>query len=108
MQTVIQLGVLMKKVVVLSLAGVMTACASPMWQHPTNNEYAFNRDKAACSMEAERANPSTAVPYNPRLDPFQQANANIYNGTANMGRAFGVQNYFTNCMTAKGYYQVQR
>jgi hypothetical protein len=76
----------MKKLVVLSLAGVLAACAAPMWHHPSNNEYDFNRDKAVCSMEANRANPSTAVPYNPRLDPFQQANASIYNGTADMGR----------------------
>jgi hypothetical protein len=98
----------MKKLVVLSLAGVLAACAAPMWHHPSNNEYDFNRDKAVCSMEANRANPSTAVPYNPRLDPFQQANASIYNGTADMGRAFGVQNYFNNCMMAKGYYQIKR
>lgn len=98
----------MKKVLALGFVAILTGCAAPMWNHSTNSEFDFNRDKAICSMEADRSNPSTAVPYDPRLDPFQQANAGIYNGAANMGRAFGVQNYFQNCMTAKGYYQSKR
>ncbi len=59
-------------------------------------------------MEAERANPSTAVPFDPRMDAMQQARASSYNAGANMGRAFGFQSYFNNCMSAKGYYQVKR
>ena len=98
----------MNRLIALSSISLLIGCAAPMWNHPTNSEYDFNRDKAACSMEADRANPSQAAPYNPRLDPFQQANASIYNGTANMGRAFGVQNYFNNCLIAKGYYQIKR
>jgi hypothetical protein len=101
----IELVVFMKKLVVFSLAGVLAGCAAPMWHHPTNNEYDFNRDKAACSMDAQRANPSTAVPFDPRMSAMQQAQAGSYNSGANLGRAFGFQGYFNNCMMSKGYYQ---
>lgn len=108
MKLILEQGVLMKKFVVLGIVGFLAGCAAPMWNHPSKSEYDFNRDKAECSMEANRANPSSALPYNPQLDPFQQASAGIHSGAANMGRAFGIQNYLNNCLTAKGYYQVKR
>jgi hypothetical protein len=98
----------MKRLASISVVGLLAGCAAPTWHHPSNSEYDFNRDKAVCSMEAERANPSSAVPFDPRMNAMQQAQASSYNAGANMGRAFGVQNYFNSCMTAKGYYQVKR
>jgi hypothetical protein len=108
MELILEQGVLMKKLVVLGIVGILAGCAAPMWHHATNNEYDFNRDRSACSMEAERSNPSTAVPFDPRLTQMQQAQAGSYNAGANLGRAFGVKSYFENCMLSKGYYQVKR
>jgi hypothetical protein len=98
----------MKKLLVLGFVGVLTGCAAPMWNHSTNSEFDFNRDKAVCSMEADRANPSAAIPFDPRMDPMQRASTNMHNAGANMGRAFGVQGFFNNCMLSKGYYQVKK
>ncbi|MEY5029226.1 MAG: hypothetical protein RLZ63_1541 [Pseudomonadota bacterium] len=97
----------MKRTWILGLTIVLTGCAVPNWQHPTNSEYDFNRDKALCSMASQQANPSSASPYDPTLTAAQQAQLGYYNAGANIGRGFAVQNYFENCMTARGYYKVK-
>jgi hypothetical protein len=97
----------MKKILAVALAISLVGCAQTKWGHPSNNEYDFNRDRAQCNLEANAANPNTASPYNPYLNPMQQANVSAYNSGANIGRAMGFQNHFNNCMMAKGYYQGQ-
>lgn len=97
----------MKRLVVLCMVGVVTGCAAQKWNHPTSSQYDFNRDKAICSMEADRANPSRDVQFDPRMNPMQQAQASAYSAGANFGRAFALKQYFEDCMTAKGYYQVR-
>lgn len=92
------------------LAGIclLTGCASTNWMHPTRSESDFYRDWEDCNQYAQSTNPSRASAYNPNLDPFQQAQAGIANGSANMARAFGVQSSFENCMFGKGYRKVQK
>jgi len=74
----------------------------------TRSESDFYRDWEDCNQYAQSTNPSRASAYNPNLDPFQQAQAGIANGSANMARAFGVQSSFENCMFGKGYRKVQK
>lgn len=78
-------------------------CSSTKWTHPTLGENDFYRDRELCNQYANVSNPNTAPPYNPYLDPIQQANAMSYAGGANLGRAFGIQASFENCMLSKGY-----
>jgi hypothetical protein len=92
----------------LLLISFVTGCASTSWNHPTLSESDFYRDREDCNQYAQVANPVNATPYNPYLTPLQQAQAAQYNGGANLGRAFGVQSSFENCLLGKGYRKVQK
>ena len=98
----------MNKFIVVIPLLLLSACSSTKWTHRSNTEQQFYMDRASCSNESQRNTPSTAAPYNPYLDPMQQANQNMYNAGANAGRAFGVQQYFETCMYARGYVKNQK
>tara|TARA_R110000868_G_scaffold238969_2_gene493477 strand:- start:376 stop:675 length:300 start_codon:yes stop_codon:yes gene_type:complete len=81
---------------------VLSGCASK-WGHSTNSENDFYRDQAQCNQEAQSSNPVTTLPFDPRLNDFDRARQGMYNGGAQMGRAFGLAAAFNNCMMARGY-----
>jgi hypothetical protein len=85
------------------LALGLLGCSSTKWTHPTLGESDFYKDRELCNQYANVSNPNTAPPYNPYLDPIQQANASMYAGGANLGRAIGMNAAFNSCMSAKGY-----
>lgn len=93
---------------VLVCAFLSTACTTTRWVHPTLSESDFYRDREDCNQYAQAVNPNTAPPYNPNLDPYQQANAMAYAGGANLGRAYGLMASMENCLLGKGYRKVQR
>lgn len=94
---------LLVKFPTLLLALSVLGCSSTRWTHPSLSESDFYRDRELCSQYANVQNPNTAPPYNPYLDPIQQASASSYAAGANFGRALGMQSSFNSCMYAKGY-----
>lgn len=81
---------------------VLSGCATK-WTHSSNTENDFYVDRAQCNQEANNNNPVMTPAYDPRLTPLQQSQQSMYNGGAQMGRAFGLAGSFNNCMMAKGY-----
>jgi hypothetical protein len=93
---------IIKKLLITATVFLVGGCATK-WNHPNLSENDFYRDRATCNQEAQSNNPSTVIPYNPYLDPIQQAQQQSYNAGANMGTAIAIASYFNNCMMAKGY-----
>jgi hypothetical protein len=89
--------------VVMGTTVLLSGCAN--WNHPTATQYDFQRDQAQCNQFARQSSPTTQTPYNPYLTPMQQSQQSIYQGSANLGAAFGQMGSFDNCMQAKGYYK---
>ncbi len=83
--------------------GLLAGCAATRWSHPRLGEADFVRDRAQCTNEASAQFPAVSAPYNPTLDPSQQAQQSFYTAGANLGRGISQSNYFDNCMMAKGY-----
>ena len=81
---------------------VLVGCATK-WGHPTNSENDFYSDQAQCNQVAQSNNPDTSLSFDPRLQGFDRARQDMYNGGAQMGRAIGLATVFNNCMMAKGY-----
>ena len=81
---------------------VISGCATK-WTHSSNTESDFYVDRAQCNQEANNNNPLTTQAYDPTLTAFQRSDQAIYNGGAQLGRAFGIKASFSNCMMAKGY-----
>ena len=108
---------------------LISGCANN-WVHPTASQADFQRDMALCNNEAERAVPyiqaqpnpiyspqptystdctqigntvncnTTSNPTNAYLNQIMQSNAQA---GENLNRAIRVNNYFQNCMMARGY-----
>ena len=93
---------MIKKTISILLMLGLVGCATK-WGHSTNSENDFYSDQAQCNQEAQSSNPVTTQPFDPRLQGFEQARQSMYNGGAQMGRAFGLAAAFNNCMMAKGY-----
>ena len=91
----------------LLLPTILSGCAATTWNHPTASASQFSQESAQCQMFAQASNPSTATPYNPYLTPMQQSQAAIAQGSSDMGRAFGIQAAYKNCMNSKGYYEAR-
>lgn len=92
------------KFIVLALVTFLAGCATKTWNHPTASESQFRQESALCERTASVSNPGTTSVQNPYLDPFQQANAAIAQGSAGLGRAFAMKQAFENCMAIKGYF----
>ena len=90
------------KYLLIPIVFIVSGCATN-WMHSSNTENDFYRDRAQCNQEANNNNPVTTQPYDPRLTALQQSQQGMYNGGAQMGRAFGLAGSFNNCMMAKGY-----
>jgi hypothetical protein len=121
----------MKKFIII-FPILIGGCATN-WEHPTASQSDFHRDRAICSNEAEVAIPRVYIPvsnsfpttystYNTDCSniggfisctstPSQvnnnyaiaQMNQSIAQSGENMRRGVDVNNYFRNCMFAKGY-----
>jgi hypothetical protein len=91
-------------IAIVILSSLLAGCASTTWYHPTASESQFRQERALCERTASVSNPYTPSAQSPYLDPFQKASANITQGTADLGRAFAIQNDFKNCMAIKGYF----
>lgn len=120
----------MKRLLIVPI--LMAGCATN-WEHPTATQADFQRDRAICSNEAETAIPRIYVPISntvPQTYPtyntncsniggfisctstptdvnnnyaIAQMNQSIAQSGENMRRGVDVNNYFRNCMFAKGY-----
>ena len=91
------------KINLLLFISVLTSGCSSTWYHPTLTENDFYRDREICNRYAGSANPDTRQPYDPYLDPGQQAQVASFNAGSQLGRSLGLQSSFKNCMYAKGY-----
>ena len=90
-------------IVLVILSSLLAGCASQTWTHPTASESQFRQEKALCERTASVSHPNTPGAQSPYLDPIQKAHADIAAGSANLVRAFAMQNSFENCMAIKGY-----
>lgn len=95
----------MKKITFITFLSTVLLGGCAKWNHPTATQYDFQRDQAQCNQYSRQASPTTQTPYNPYLTPMQQSQQGIYQGSANLGAAFGQMSSFDNCMQAKGYYK---
>ena len=83
----------------------LVGCAAPaMWMHASKSQSDFNQDNAICTMETNRITQAPQRTYDVRMDPFQQSNAAIADGMANLGHGFALKTNQELCMRSKGYY----
>jgi len=82
---------------------LISGCGSTNWSHPSLTENDFYQDREFCNRYASSVNPDRTLPYDPYLDPMQQSQVSLANGGSQLGRAFGLQSSFKNCMYGKGY-----
>ncbi len=85
----------------------LTGCGTTRWSHPNFSEYSFRQDAAICDYEAQNVTARPTQPYNPYLNPTQQANQSFANAGASFAQAFAAQSYLENCMLRKGYFPVK-
>lgn len=127
----------MKKLVVLSVLGVLAGCAQTQWTHPTKNQTQFQMDSAYCQNESMRSvQQQAAAPVVPAYTPptqydtscsrsgnyvncsttsqgnyaaqlAQQNAQNMAQAGANIGTGIARQQYVENCMMSLGYRKQQ-